>query len=123
MARIKSAAGVVLIMLLLFFSSNREGRAFMPTTFPICNIAAHSSVNSKGPGTTVNYPSIKKDWIKVRYIGGEYYYNVPHVPMVVSSSPATKPFPIVYYPSFVSSSLHFLLALRGPPQVSIKPAA
>jgi hypothetical protein len=62
-------------------------------------------------------PVIRKDWIKVRYMGGECGYDAAVFHLVINPAEYIDYLSANPYDCFFSSQAHFLFKLRGPPSV------
>jgi hypothetical protein len=123
MAKRKSIVSSLLFLLLLFFSNNEVCNSFLSSGSPAFNIRSYSSIHSYSlcnsgkadSGVSTNYPSIKKDWIKVRFMGGEYRFDASFSAVRVNAPAFESRVQSGDYASFISSSHHSLSKLRGPP--------
>lgn len=114
----KSPVGVVLFLLLVLFINNQGDHTFISSGIPTFDIHQYSSVkNVAGSGVAVNYPSIKKDWIKVRYMAGEYNFTVPFVALIEQPVVFAQRVQATKYTAYISLKHLFLLKLRGPPSL------
>lgn len=77
------------------------------------------SATGKGQHTLVlKTPNIRKDWIKVRFMGGECEFDADKFYLNFRSAAFRDPVSSSNNYSFISSFGHVLFKLRGPPALS-----
>lgn len=116
MIRGKSIATTLIVLLLLLFSNDQVSH-LSPAGYNLFSVRPRISkrvTTAKAPADVTTH-SLRKDKIRVRYMGGECGYD--QTAIVIGS--ALKKFTDCRkegnYVSFISSSHHFLFKLRGPP--------
>jgi len=123
MAKRKSIACCLLALLLVFCSNNLPYDVY--TSFGNSHFSGHSISlkthlnTSLHPALSLHKSSVKRDHIRVRYMGGECGYNAPVSFITVTAFLFPEKAASIRYFSFVSSSCHFSFSLRGPPPVAI----
>ena len=112
----KSIAGYLLILLLVLFSNGQPSYSF-PATTALTAAKAVFSTSERNTKTSIPLiaSTLRKEHIKVRYMGGECPFDGTsiclHVPAVVFIDQVKRG----SYVSIISSTPHFLFKLRGPP--------
>jgi len=116
MAGRKTIINFLLVLLLSVYSSYNNAPAFCGNS----NMPQASGTLSSPATPPIIYKhSIQKNHVKVRYIGGEYNYQVAMAPLVhvAIKFAGCKVFAANNFS--VLSNGHFLFKLRGPPVASV----
>jgi len=118
----KIIASFLFFLLVVFFCNNLPCEVY--TSYASGHLSQQSAIqersctSSAAPGFSYSKPTVKRDHVKVRYVGGECGY-APNSIVVATRLPEFVIKTVPVSPScFISSYSSFLFKLRGPPHSS-----
>ena len=107
----------LILVLLLLICGNRHTDHYSP---PLA-LSSNNATSLNAAHNTADIPafiknhSLRKDWIKIRYMGGECKYDPFVIPIITTPAEFIENTKRAEYASVVSSFHPFLFKLRGPP--------
>lgn len=113
--------GILLYLLILVTAVSGNGALCYADYQNADKSSSHYTDVHEGHFTTPCFSrkSPQKEWVKVRYMGGDCRYEAPYIPVIASQPEYTEKATGGNYISFICSSCYFSFKLRGPPAVRL----